>query len=232
MTSTENTPETTPEPADKRVAAEPESDIQEEDWRALHSVQTDDQTMTLLENTPETPSEPAETTVEAETESEVQIEVEQCPSATAGSGKARTVTLNEMKWRLAIARYQDLDEKDELDGLLRAGVPAPDFAREWLLGTLKRPGRGRPPKLKHPERVIRAVCYQIICGAGNSNSGAGNEAHRLVAEKYGVKPSAVTSVWKEAKRETPETIERIRAELLADIANPLFADAFAGVKKP
>lgn len=151
---------------------------------------------------------------------------------TDGPIKAKTVTLPTLQWRLAIALYLDGDDKAGLDSLLRAGVPAPDFAREWLLASLKHPGPGRPAKLKHPERVIRAVWYQIIHGAGNSNSGAGNEAHRLVAEKYGVSPAAVTKVWKDAKRDTPETIERIHAELLADLANPLFRDAFSGVKKP
>ncbi len=148
---------------------------------------------------------------------------------TDGPSKAKTVTLPTLQWRLAIALYLDWDDKAGLDSLLRAGVPAPDFAREWLLASLKRPGRGRPPKLKHPERVIRAVWYQIIHGAGNSNSGGDNESHRLVAEKNGVSAGAVKKVWDKA---TPETRERIRAELLADMANPLFRDAFTGVKKP
>lgn len=147
----------------------------------------------------------------------------------ADSPPARTVDMATLQWRLAIARYLDWYDATAIDALLRAGVPAPDFAREWLLANLKHPRRGRPPKLKHPERIIRAVWYQIIHGAGNSNSQGDNEAHHLVARKYGVSTAAVTKIWKDA---TPETRERIRAELVDDMANPLLMDAFLGVKKP
>ncbi len=121
------------------------------------------------------------------------------------SDPPRTVPPAVLYWRIAIDLYQHTHDKSAIDRLLQAGVPVPDFARELLLANLKRTRPGARRKVDD-HRIVRAVCNAIIQGAGNCNAQGDNEAHRRVAEKFGISASTVKKAWNRTPREFREAI--------------------------